>query len=94
MQKLGISQDRYWMDDKSCKGKLQWHSQLWWGRPNTGLLFLFLPADEAFLEGIRASVVVDGKIVGALGVLHPEVLQKFKLNFPCSALEIDIEHFV
>jgi len=69
MQKLGISQDRYWMDDKSCK-------------------------DGAFLEGIRANVVVDGKIVGALGVLHPEVLQKFKLNFPCSALEIDIEHFV
>jgi phenylalanyl-tRNA synthetase beta subunit len=32
--------------------------------------------------------------VGSFGILHPEVLENFSLNNVCSAVEIDIEHFL
>ncbi|KAI0322522.1 hypothetical protein OF83DRAFT_1161204 [Amylostereum chailletii] len=31
--------------------------------------------------------------IGTLGVLHPEVLEKFEIGYPCSALEFSLEHF-
>ncbi|KAF9008947.1 hypothetical protein BDQ17DRAFT_1349257 [Cyathus striatus] len=31
--------------------------------------------------------------VGTLGILHPEVLEKFEIGFPCSALEFTLEPF-
>lgn len=33
-------------------------------------------------------------IIGKVGVVHPIVLQKFEIDFPCSALEFDIEVFL
>lgn len=32
--------------------------------------------------------------VGLIGVLHPEVLSSFELDFPCSAMEFDLEVFL
>jgi len=32
-----------------------------------------------------------GMIVGTFGILHPEVLKNFSLEYPCSMLEMDIE---
>lgn len=32
--------------------------------------------------------------IGALGVLHPQVLKAFDIDFPCSALEFDLEPFL
>lgn len=32
--------------------------------------------------------------IGSLGILHPSVLEKFELGYPCSALEIDVEPFL
>ncbi|TFK29380.1 phenylalanyl-tRNA synthetase subunit beta [Coprinopsis marcescibilis] len=31
--------------------------------------------------------------IGSLGILHPTVLEKFGINFPCSALEFSLEPF-
>lgn len=31
--------------------------------------------------------------IGKLGILHPEVLEKFEIGYPCSALEFSLEPF-
>lgn len=49
--------------------------------------------EKAYLPGRGASVIYDGKRIGHLGILHPEVLANFELNHPASALEITIEEF-
>ncbi|KAI5123442.1 hypothetical protein M0805_006147 [Coniferiporia weirii] len=35
----------------------------------------------------------DDKAIGVLGILHPSVLEKFEIGFPCSALELNLEPF-
>ncbi|KRT80914.1 hypothetical protein AMK59_6295 [Oryctes borbonicus] len=50
--------------------------------------------DPAFFPRRCAEVVCSDKVIGKIGVLHPNVLSKFELNNPCSALEINIEPFV
>jgi len=67
------------------------------------MLLLEIPADKVkgysieaaqdglFFEGRCARVLVRGKPVGLFGVLHPTVLDKFDLQFPVSALQLDVE---
>jgi phenylalanyl-tRNA synthetase beta chain len=31
--------------------------------------------------------------IGHLGILHPSVLEKFEISYPCSALEFNLEPF-
>jgi phenylalanyl-tRNA synthetase beta chain len=31
--------------------------------------------------------------IGRLGILHPSVLDKFEIGYPCSALEFSLEPF-
>uniref|UniRef100_A0A667X112 Phenylalanine--tRNA ligase beta subunit n=1 Tax=Myripristis murdjan TaxID=586833 RepID=A0A667X112_9TELE len=50
--------------------------------------------DCTFFPGRCAEIIVHGKSVGRLGVLHPDVINRFELTMPCSALEIDIEPFL
>jgi phenylalanyl-tRNA synthetase beta chain len=33
-------------------------------------------------------------VIGTLGVLHPTVLEKFEITYPCSALEFNLEVFL
>jgi phenylalanyl-tRNA synthetase beta subunit len=49
---------------------------------------------ETYFEGRRADVVYEGEIVGSFGVIHPEVLEKFEIGFPCTAFELNIEPFL
>lgn len=51
-------------------------------------------AGPAFFPGRCAEVFARGQSIGKLGVLHPDVITKFELNMPCSALEINIEPFL
>jgi len=46
--------------------------------------------DPAFIEGRRADVVVDGKVVGVFGEVHPEVLEKFDITNPVVGFELDL----
>ncbi|RVE64728.1 hypothetical protein OJAV_G00128650 [Oryzias javanicus] len=50
--------------------------------------------DSTFFPGRCAEIFVYGKSVGRLGVLHPDVIGRFELSMPCSALEMDIEPFL
>lgn len=51
-------------------------------------------SDPTFFPGRCAEVVVNGSVIGVLGVLHPEVITKFELALPCACFEISIESFV
>ena len=50
-------------------------------------------SDPAFFPGRQAAVSARGAAVGIFGVVHPDVLAKFDIPFPVSALEILIEPF-
>ncbi|KAM4770733.1 phenylalanine--tRNA ligase beta subunit [Rhinophrynus dorsalis] len=50
--------------------------------------------DPSFFPGRCAEILAKGKSIGKLGVLHPDVITKFDLTLPCSALEINVEPFV
>lgn len=47
-----------------------------------------------FFEGRQTDIVYDGKVVGNMGILHPEVLNNYELLYPCSILEINLEPFL
>jgi phenylalanyl-tRNA synthetase beta chain len=47
--------------------------------------------DGLFFDGRCAQVSVRGAKVGLFGVLHPTVLANFELQFPVSALHLDLE---
>ena len=47
--------------------------------------------DKKYFPKRGANVVLDGQKVGTIGVLHPEVLDKFQLKNPVSVLELDFE---
>lgn len=53
-----------------------------------------------YFPGRSANIVLkqgkdsEPKVIGTLGVLHPEVLQKFELPFVCSTFEIDATVFL
>eukprot|EP00112_Aurelia_sp_Birch-Aquarium-sp1_P008923 Seg1997.6 transcript_id=Seg1997.6/GoldUCD/mRNA.D3Y31 product="Phenylalanine-tRNA ligase beta subunit" protein_id=Seg1997.6/GoldUCD/D3Y31 len=50
--------------------------------------------DSTFFPGRSAEIVVNGDIIGKIGVIHPDVLHKFELPNPCSAFEINIQYFL
>ncbi|KAA8593744.1 hypothetical protein FQN60_004578, partial [Etheostoma spectabile] len=50
--------------------------------------------DSTFFPGRCAEIFAHGQSVGRLGVLHPDVITRFELTMPCSALEMDIEPFL
>ncbi|XP_013784551.1 phenylalanine--tRNA ligase beta subunit-like isoform X1 [Limulus polyphemus] len=56
--------------------------------------FIRTAEDPAFFPGRCADVVVRGKAIGKLGVLHPEVVTAFDLSLPCAVLEINIQPFL
>ncbi|KAI1939022.1 phenylalanine--tRNA ligase subunit beta [Ophidiomyces ophidiicola] len=54
--------------------------------------------DPTYFPGHAASihVCIGGKehVIGAFGILHPTVLEKFELKYPVSTLEVNIEVFL
>ena len=46
-------------------------------------------------EDIKATLhTKKDLVIGELGVLHPSVLEKFEISYPCSALEFALEPWV
>jgi len=41
----------------------------------------------------RTRMQKEDSNIGTLGILHPTVLEKFEIGFPCSALEFVLEPF-
>ena len=50
--------------------------------------------DPTFQPGRCAEIIACGKVIGKLGVLHPETITKFELTCPCAAMELNIEPFL
>ncbi|CAI5987573.1 unnamed protein product [Closterium sp. NIES-65] len=47
-----------------------------------------------FFGGRQADILCKGKSIGTFGVVHPEVLARFDIPDPCSAVEINLEPFL
>ena len=46
--------------------------------------------DPAFIDGRRGDIVVDGRVVGVFGEIHPEVLNAFDLEHSVAAFALDL----
>lgn len=44
-----------------------------------------------FIEGRQANILVENKVIGELGEIHPQVLENWNLEMPCAAFEINLE---
>lgn len=51
-------------------------------------------SNPTFLPGRCANIIVNGKVVGVFGILHPIVVENFRINCPSSALILHIEPFL
>ncbi|KAG7309947.1 hypothetical protein JYU34_004463 [Plutella xylostella] len=66
-----------------------------WARAAGDTGYRLRPAqDPAYFPGRCAEILLDDKVIGKIGVIHPTVLANFELTNPCSAVELDIEPFV
>ncbi|TXT62548.1 MAG: Phenylalanine--tRNA ligase beta subunit [Promethearchaeota archaeon] len=50
--------------------------------------------NPTYIEGRCGTIMIGNKKIGEIGEIHPEVLNKFKLEFPVAALEINLQHFI
>ena len=50
--------------------------------------------DSTYMSGRCAAIYVQDKMVGTLGVLHPDVIHNFELSLPCCVLELNLEAFL
>ncbi|KAH9006970.1 phenylalanyl-tRNA synthetase subunit beta [Lactarius hatsudake] len=60
--------------------------------------FLITRTDPTFFPGRAATIFYRAREgqdveIGKLGILHPSVLEKFEIGYPCSALEFSLEPF-
>jgi len=47
--------------------------------------------DRKYFDKRGANVMLEGKKVGTIGVLHPEVMEHFQLKNPVSLVELDFK---
>ncbi|MFX1445303.1 MAG: phenylalanine--tRNA ligase subunit beta [Promethearchaeota archaeon] len=50
--------------------------------------------NETYIDGRYGDIYLNGKKIGEIGEIHPEVLLNFKLEFPVSALELNLQDFI
>ncbi|HNC84047.1 MAG TPA: phenylalanine--tRNA ligase subunit beta, partial [Nitrospira sp.] len=48
----------------------------------------------SFLEGRAGRIMLDGRAIGLLGELHPEVLEQWQIGVPAVALELEIDRLL
>lgn len=51
-------------------------------------------SNKTYFEGRAADIIYDDKVIGNLGILHPQVLEKFEIKNPCSGFEFNLEVFL
>lgn len=51
-----------------------------------------LGSNSSYINGRFGHIYLNGKIVGEIGEIHPEVLLNFKLEFPVAALELNLQN--
>ncbi|MEM2991544.1 MAG: phenylalanine--tRNA ligase subunit beta, partial [Halobacteria archaeon] len=45
----------------------------------------------SFISGRGAQVILNGKVAGIIGEIHPQVLKNYKLEMPVAAFELKLE---
>ena len=48
-------------------------------------------AHPAFLEGRAGRIIADGRTVGLIGELHPEVLERWEITIPSVVFEVEVD---
>ncbi|CAH1099624.1 unnamed protein product [Psylliodes chrysocephalus] len=66
----------------------------WSRKKNSVGYYLQATNDPTYFPGRCANIICHGTPIGKIGVLHPNVLAKFELTNPCSAVELNIQPFV
>lgn len=57
--------------------------------------FTLEPVDHpSFLDGRAGKIVSNGRVIGLLGELHPEVLEHWQIGVPAVALEVEIDRLL
>ena len=60
-----------------------------------GMTYEWQPSqDSTFFPGRQAAVLSQGRTIGRFGIVHPDVLEKFEIPYPVSALELNLQPFV
>ncbi|MCK4779289.1 MAG: phenylalanine--tRNA ligase subunit beta, partial [Candidatus Lokiarchaeota archaeon] len=49
--------------------------------------------NPTYISGRCGGIYLKGKKIGEIGEIHPEVLLNFKLEFPVSAMELNLQTF-
>ncbi len=49
--------------------------------------------NPSYINGRFGYIYLNGKKIGEIGEIHPEVLLNFKLEFPLAAIELDLQEF-
>ncbi|MFX1253065.1 MAG: phenylalanine--tRNA ligase subunit beta [Promethearchaeota archaeon] len=61
----------------------------------TGLKFSFQPTEQPYLlPGRGAEIIYEGKKIGFLGELHPEILEKWEIWLPVVVMEIKLSEIL
>ena len=47
--------------------------------------------DPLYFPKRGANIVLGGKVIGSLGIVHPEVLENFHLKYPVTCFEVKID---
>lgn len=64
-------------------------------KSNTELQYAILPSNiSMFFSGRQAEVMLNGRVVGQYGIIHPDCLAAYDVAYPCSFLELNIEPFL
>ena len=50
--------------------------------------------DPAYIEGRAARIMVDGKMVGHFGEIHPQVITNFELGCPIAGYELFVDELL
>lgn len=58
----------------------------------SGIPYNLEPSDSPiFMSGRCGKIMVEGKSLGLIGEIHPEVLDRWRITMPCSAFEINLD---
>ncbi len=49
---------------------------------------------KMFIDGRQAAIKANGKVIGAMGEIHPQVLENWGVDKPVVALELDVETLI
>jgi phenylalanyl-tRNA synthetase beta chain len=63
------------------------------------MLFYYLGRDyilepighESFIPGRAGRISLNGRKIGLIGELHPQVLENWAIHMPCSAFELTLD---